>query len=121
MPALMSSKNNTTSLNTTTSINIYDKIIGGYAIFLAIFGTFGNILSFTLCCRKRLRRTPIFIFLSFKSLNDIVPLLQDVSTFWYVFTGYNIADIDLWSCRLTQFFFQSSTETSVYIMVSNNF
>ncbi len=114
--------NNTTVVdqNGTATMSNYDKIVGGYALFVTVFGTVGNIMSFFVCCRKRLRRVPIFVFLVFKLVVDLVPLLGvNFGIFWSSLNGYNLGDVGLWSCRSIVFLNGVSTESSVYIMVSD--
>ena len=56
----------------TLQILTYNAV---YSLLIAIFGTIDNVITFCVCIRKRLRKTPTFLFTAAMVLMDILPLL----------------------------------------------
>ena len=54
--------------------NPTNPALGGYSIFLTVFGTIFNSLTCFICSRKSLSQTPTFVFFAFLAIVDIVPL-----------------------------------------------
>jgi hypothetical protein len=100
------------------SIEIIQKILAVYSLFLIVFGTLTNPFCCYICLRKNLRVVPTFIFLVFMLISDTIALYfwnlnHFVSTFYgYVFEGYGIG--------VCKFFFTTqliSLQISSWILV----
>ncbi len=102
-------------------MQIQDKIlqfVGYFSIFLIVYGTISNLLVFSVCMRKRLRQTPLFVYLSFKVICDTVPLYTFGFNPYFLFTfGYNIGDINIYLCRLATYLTYTVEETAAWLMV----
>ena len=77
-------------------IEIIQKIFASYSLFLILFGSTSNTISFCICLRKNLIRVPTFVFLSFMMISDIFALcfwnLDNFVTpfFNFIFEGFGV-------------------------------
>ncbi len=105
--------------STTQQVDYFLPILAYYSLFLVVYGTLGNCVTAFVCCRKKLRQTPLFVFLAFKAVLDTVPLyLWNLNPFLFYKYDRNLGDLGgLWSCKLVLFLMGVSEGPSVYIMV----
>lgn len=98
---------------------LLNKIIGIYSVFLAIFGTIGNLISFSVCIRKKLRKTPAFVFMAIMNLFESLSLyFWNMNSFYIAFIfSMPIGDVNRIACKLTTFFQYFSSTVSAYLLV----
>jgi hypothetical protein len=98
------------------SINI---ILSIYSILIAVFGSIGNILTFSICMSKNLRKIPTFIFIGFMALIDILSLsMWNFNELLLTFYGLTIGDFNHLACKITSFLQLFSLQTSAFLLVS---
>ncbi len=111
--------NNSTNQTTKAITNPYNNLIAYYSLFLTVYGTVGNIVTIMVTSRRRLRRTPTFVFLSFKIVFDTITLyFWNLNSAIFVYYGFQLGDFNIWACRTTAFFGALSSESAIYIMVN---
>ena len=87
------------------TINVIQKIFASYSLFLILFGSTSNTISFCICLRKNLIKVPTFVFLSFMMISDIFALCfwnlnHFVAPFFnFIFEGFGV--------EMCKFFFTS--------------
>lgn len=97
-------------------INVF---LATYSVILAVFGTIGNLLTSYICTRKCLKGIPTYVFIGFMSLMDIPCLFfWNLNDFYLLVIGVTIGDVSDAACKITTFLHYFSTQSSVYILVS---
>ena len=82
-------------------------------------GIIANILSFFICLRKELRKTPTFIFMAFIASTNTIKLLSLIVTTIKIEFNSNMNIMLLNSCLFIMFWkYQSSAYLNVNIMIS---
>ncbi len=102
------------------SNSCFDNESAYYSLFLTVYGTVGNTITLIVCCQKKMRIRPTFVFLSFKAVADTIPLyLSNLNTYFIFKFGYGIDDLNMRSCKLTTMLAGSAMEASSVLMVSD--
>ncbi len=97
----------------------FNVFLAYYSIFLAIFGTIGNILSFIICLRPHLRKIPTFIFFAYMMIMHTISLyFWNFNIFILTFYGFTIGDVNLASCRITSYLQGVSFQSSAFLLVT---
>ncbi len=100
------------------SFYLLDACLAYYAIFLAVYGTLGNVITLVVCNYGKLRRRPTFVFLSFKVLADFLPLYSwNLNSYMNYKFGYNTTELNKWACQITTLLTGSAMESSSFLMV----
>ena len=97
---------------------IFNRVIGAYALFILIFGTIGNIITSLICFRKRLRKTTFFCFMSIISILDIFSLYTwNLSSFLipYFNIMHDFSSVP-W-CKISSFMQFFSLQSSAWLLV----
>ena len=93
-----------------------------YAIFLAVFGTLGNVIVVIVCTRSSLRKNPTFNFLIPIALFDTIPLyIANFNSYFIQKYGSNVFDMNLYFCKIFIFTQMLSQESSAFLMVNKNY
>ncbi len=94
------------------------KFFGSYCLFLVIFGTIFNLLSFYICTRRKLRCITTFVFLAAMFLNDTVCLyIWGLDHFIEAFFSSRIEERNIWICRFSNFVQYVTFEWSSWLLV----
>lgn len=102
-------------------IVLFGKFIGSYAAFLVVFGTLSNFLTFLVCLRKNLKKTPTFVFLAFCCVTDTIPLfVRNVDNFSNLCLGYRVRATNEFSCKTNLFFHFFPLQTSAWLLVRHS-
>jgi hypothetical protein len=103
----------------TSTYNAINLMLATYSIQTAFFGSIGNILTFSICMRKNLRKTPTFIFIAFMALIDILSLsFWNLNPLLLVLFGKIMGDFNEESCKILSFLQLFSLQTSAFLLVS---
>jgi hypothetical protein len=95
---------------------IPNKIISIISILLCSIGIIGNILSMIICIRKRLFKTPTFVFMMFISLIDNLPLLTvDLYPFVLNYFEDKLSEINVEFCNKFLMITFWSSQSSIYL------
>lgn len=99
---------------------LLNKIVSIYSVFLAVFGTVGNLICFFICLRKSLRKTPIFVFIATMSLFESLSLyVWNMNNFYTIFFfSMPIGDMDPFVCKFTTFIQYFSSYIAAYSLVN---
>jgi hypothetical protein len=99
-------------------IATFKKIIAAYNMILIVFGTIGNILTITICLRKRLRKINTFKLFAFNALLDTIGLYEwNLRQFVLYYFNIDLSFTYLWYCNLSSFLQYVSFETSAWFLV----
>jgi hypothetical protein len=100
----------------TEIYSVLNKILGIYALFLVILGTFLNIVNFLICLRVRKNNT--FVFLSFFSLSSIFCLYWwNLNNFLKEFLFIDMLIVSVWLCRIGNYVQFSSLQITAWFLV----
>ena len=101
--------------------NIFEKInkiIAISSVILCLIGIIGNNLTAGLCMRKKLRKSPTFIFLSFIAIINIIPLITIVlCPYFLYFYKKVLSEINIDLCKTVMFLTFWSCHSSTYLLV----
>lgn len=90
-----------------------------YTFSLIILGTVGNIITITICLRKRLRQINTFKFFAFNAFLDTIGLYGwNVRQFVYYLFYEDLSLKSLVYCDLSSFFQYVSFEASAWFLVT---
>lgn len=96
---------------------IFNKILGVYALFLTIFGTIANLLSCLVCFRMRKNTT--FIFLSFMTISDLISLYWwNTNNFLKEFAQIDLLSINKYVCKAGNYLQFTALQVSAWILVT---
>lgn len=100
-------------------IDLFNKTLGIFSLFLFIFGLIGNILTCFVCQRKPLRKITTFIILKIISISDIFSLsLWNIDVFLISFFGFAHEFLSgLW-CKIVVFLQYFCLQYSAWLLVS---
>jgi hypothetical protein len=95
------------------------KILSAFTVALIIIGTVLNVLSFCICCRKKLNAINTFKLIMFSSVADTISLYG-----WLlnhsVYAFFNFFELNRWTlfwCRFQDFYQYTSLHYSSWILV----
>ena len=95
------------------------QIVGGYAIWLIVFGVAGNALAMVIC--YRLRKNHTFIFLTFITFSDIAASINwNLNLFSDNILLSSIQSSSLTACKIQNFIQYSAFQISAWLLVSKN-
>ena len=98
------------------ALQIYYHIMGLYDVFLALFGTLGNILVFIIAFR--LRKTTTFVFLVFLAVVDSLTLYWwNLDDFRYIYFGSSAQEGSVYGCKILNYFQLTSMESSAWLLI----
>ena len=81
-------------------------------------GTLGNVLSFTVLLRKRMRYTSIYFYLLFLACADTMVLYVSAFKTWIrLLTGFEMLHLNSFSCKTTMFLLLVSLHMSAWLIV----
>lgn len=99
-------------------MNVFNKILGIYALILTVFGTLANGLLLYICSRKKLRSVNTFKFFAIMSISDTICLYEwNLNHFVTIFYNFDLFFYSLFWCRFSTFMQQISLEYSAWILV----
>ena len=95
-----------------------NKSIGVILIAFCSIGIISNVLSLSICFRKRLRKCPLFVLMGTKSLTE-VPLLFSIALVTYIvwFSKFDISFYHLEICQFAFLFVFWGIHSSRYLLV----
>lgn len=97
----------------------FNHIFGSYSVFLMIYGTSTNFFCSMICLSKRLRYTPIFVFLAFIAFIDIIPLYAlNFDTFYSSWFGNTHRDVSLIYCHASQYMHNIGVQSASWLKVN---
>ncbi len=89
-----------------------------YSVLLSVFGTIGNLLTFLVTIRARLRILPTYIFISFMMLVDTLSLhFWNYTQLLVMLFNRPMSEINLATCKITSFLQFFSLQTSAFLLV----
>ena len=95
------------------------QIAGIVSLSIFIIGIILNSVSIIVCTRKRLWKTPTFVFIAFMSfMNTVVLYYGSVSTFYQGFTNEFIANEIFFFCKTGLYSQVVSLQSSSWFLVS---
>jgi hypothetical protein len=95
-----------------------NKLLGAYSLFLIIFGSLTNILSFIVCIRKRIRKNPTFIFIAHRVIFDVLALFfVNIDNFYQFYYGTIPENKLKIYCNASMFLQIFPPETSAWLLV----
>ena len=98
-------------------VNLLQKIISGYNFFIAIVGTFANLLTCHICLRKKLKRFTTFKLYAFNSVSDMIGLYQ-WNIFQFVLYNFHVnLQHNLWYCYMCSYLQITTFEISAWLLV----
>ena len=104
------------SKNFTKMVSIAE-VVGVYSMWLIVFGTIGNLITFYVC--YQLRSTTTFVFFAFMAITDLVSLYYwNLKNFLTAFYAIDISRLSIYSCRINSFIQFASLYTSAWLLVS---
>ena len=99
------------------ALQIYYHIMGMYDVFLALFGTLGNILVFIIAFR--LRKTTTFVFLIYLAVADSITLYWwNLDDFRFIYFGSSAQEGSVYGCKILNYFQLTSMESSAWLLIS---
>ena len=102
-----------------SNLDVINKELGVFSVILAILGTAFNLLTFSVCMRKRLRETPTFIFLAFMVINDTYSLyFYNLNSFATSFFKTLLQEISLEFCKFVNLSQFISNQSSAFLLVT---
>ena len=96
------------------------KAFAVIALVFIVFGTITNMLTFIICCRKSLRCTPTFTFMSFIVISDTIALFG-LNMDWYYYDGLfgiYLSDQNWFYCKIHFFIHFCPLKISAWLMVA---
>ena len=98
---------------------ITNYIISYYALFVASFGTLGNLITIFICTRKALRETTTFIFIAFMSFVETISLYGwNLNNLFLIYYKINLTDFNLATCRALMVLQMFSLQCSAFFLVN---
>jgi hypothetical protein len=98
-----------------------DKFAAITALFFIIFGTFGNLVTFSICLSSNLRKKTFFVFIAFITICDIFTLYTwNLSTFLTPFYHIFHENLHFAWCKFTVFCQYFSLQASAWLLVNKN-
>ena len=86
---------------------------------IIVAGTVGNILSFLVLIRRRMRRTPVYFYLAMLACADTLVLyLSGFKTWLRVITGFELLHLSNATCKAFMFMFLQSLHLSAFFIVA---
>ena len=99
-------------------ILVFKKMVATINLCLIIFGTIGNLLTATICLRKRLRKINTFKFFAFNAILDAVGLYEwNLRQLVLYFFNKDWSLQSLIYCKWNSYIQYVSLEASAWILV----
>ena len=96
-----------------------DKFAAITALFFIIFGTVGNIITFSICLNSKLRKKTFFVFIAFITICDILTLYTwNLSTFLTPFFHIFHENLHYAWCKFTVLSQYFSLQASAWLLVN---
>ena len=97
---------------------VIKKLLGAYALLLTIVGTIGNVLIFSICIKKEMRKINTFKFFAFISISDCLALYEwNLKHFIAAYFGIDFNFMSLAWCRLSLYLQYVTLQFSAWILV----
>jgi hypothetical protein len=75
-------------------------------------GFVGNFISILICLRKQMRKNTTFIFMSFTSLMNVLPMVSIVAI------SFKLHDLNVSYCNIITILLSIGCQSSIYLIVS---
>ena len=80
-------------------------------VFFSI-GLLGNLMSLLICLRRQMRKNTTFIFMSFTSIMNVLPLASLVAL------SFKLQDLNVNYCKIIMILLLTGCQSSIYLIVS---
>ncbi|KAK2157048.1 hypothetical protein LSH36_200g04073 [Paralvinella palmiformis] len=106
------------SVQQWTEFNLALLLVKYVTISLIVTGTIGNLLSFIVLVRRRIRKNSINIYLAILACADTVVLYISAFKTWLrVITGFELLHVSNVGCKITIFMFMLASHMSAWLIV----